>query len=1200
MNDENIITTIYDTDLGYMSLFCGMVFYDFQIRKYLNNVKINVNSEEFKRPPLVICATNLGDLIIYYYINRRELEPKLVNNFKNINIKTGMFKRSFFSNKPVTAEKNENALKTNQTNDPVNFNKFMNVNNKNKSSTNIQQNPPQRHSLSENSIQNNENTTNTEKKKNDQTDVKIEKNLLSNGINHTINNKVGNQEETSKKEAQLKKKEEEQPKINDKNTKKQENTNSNTYTNILSNSNINTGSNLNPNVNTNSNICLNSNTTTNTITSSNTSSNLNINTNVNKNTNPITNANANSNFSINTNSNKNTNTNSKTNTNSNPNTIINPDTNSILNTSTNPNINTNTNTNANTNTYSNTNTNGNGNNEDFLKYIEKYTEFELNNTFLPIIKKLEDRLDKLDDEFESNNSYETIRSDMINLCNKLKDLNTILIKKDDFENLTRKVDRTSINFKESEMIFKELQNKHTSDKELNEYLENMPEFRKINEVNKKYNIKYGKLKNMIESYGELLQELSEHSKQLSFPYLEEQIKLSKKYEGTYSKLKKGNTLSTSKISESVVDKYINICAEIKKKEEEISNKIAKIQRDIKNPFKKGFSVNHSEDIQKSSNYSINDESTYCEPLTNQNHFFKINAKVSNLINSCQGTYTIFNDFNTDTNFDDFYYERRKNKQASNQNNDKTFNDVNIIQINNIIDKLNLKKKEDNEIIDQINSQFERRRIQMNAENLPDLRISVEAYAKELLDTIPKGQKVLIETKQEQNKSKGNIHPISKIKIAEALSNTYKKEENNQNKSVPSKVEDHRSILGNQNIEQNRIINNLASNINPQEKKEESKSLFSNTNQPKKEEKKIENNSLFNFNSNAATNITESASLFGKNLVPDKKEENKNNLFTGSVIPQGDSKENKTTSPSLFNNISNKTDNTGSQMNLFQNSTNSKPKEEIKKENEVKKNLDNNVFGNLSLNNKSDTNILGSNKSINNLNSTTPPPKDNSKQEENKFSFGKNEQKSSLFSNNESNEQKSSLFGNNQIVSNNQVTEPKSSIFGNNQNTSKNQTNTGSIFNNANTQQNNIFGNVNPKSNNNNNVSFSHSGETSFGAKSSLVNNLTTSAYSNVNPSVNFTTIINSSIVNKPNNNTTNLSQQGFQNFSNQSSGFAGFSNNNNNNTGSFFASSNQNSGFSNNQNQSKSLNNQQNHLVSNQNKNNSTFFVANKDNEDFF
>ncbi len=562
MNDEIIIATIYDKDLNYMSLFCGMVFYDFQIRKYLNNVKINVNSEEFKRPPLVICATNLGDLIIYYYINRRELEPKLVNNFKNINIKAGKFKRSFVSNKPIAADKNESVSKPNSTNESVNFNKFMNVNNKNKSSTNVQQNAPQRPSLTENSIfniQNNENTTNTEKKN----DIKIEKNIFSTGFNQIINNKGGDQEDTSKKELQSKKKEEEQTNIIEKNTKKQENTSS--YTNIFSNPNTNTGSSLFSNVNTNSNISLNLNTIGNT----NTSSNLNVNTNVNKNLNPT--SNTNSNFNINTNSNKNTisnsNSNSNTNSISTPNTIINNNTNK------NTNKNTNTNIDINKNTYSNTDStkNGNGKNEDFLSYVYKYTNFELENTFLPIIKKLEDRLDRLDDEFESNKSYDNIRSGMINLCNKLKDINSNLIKKDDFEKLMRKVDKTGINFKESEMIFKELQNKNTTEKELNDYLENMPEFRKINEVNKKYNLKYAKLKNMVEYYGELLQELSEHSKQLGFPYLEEQMRLSKKYEGTYSKLKKGNTLSSSKISESVMDKYLNICAEIKKKEEEISN-----------------------------------------------------------------------------------------------------------------------------------------------------------------------------------------------------------------------------------------------------------------------------------------------------------------------------------------------------------------------------------------------------------------------------------------------------------------------------------------------------------------------------------------------------------------------------------------------------------------------------------------------------
>lgn len=613
MNDDDTIATIYDKDLSYMSLFCGMVLYDFQIKKYINNSKININSEEFKRPPLVICLTNLGDLIIYYYVNRRELEPRLVNNFRNINLKTGVYKRSFSCTKNLTSEKYENSQKSNSSNDARNFNMFLNCNNKNKNSTVIQPNQQQRPSINIDTnnpiIQINENSSsNPVIKKNDLNDIKIEKNTINSGFNKLASNK-GEIEDISKKDIHFKNKEE-GTKITDKTT----------ITKKSSNSNGNQ-----------ENSC-----------------------------------------------------------------------------------------------------------EEFVTYIYRYINFELEKTFIPIIKKLENKLDKLDDEFESNKPFDKIRSGMINLCSKLKDINTNLIKKDDFENLMKRVDRTSVNYKEAERIFKELQNKHTTDKEIDDYLDSLPEFKNVSEVNKKFKHKYSKLKNVVEAYGELLQELLELSKQFSFPNLEEQIKLSKKYEGTFNKSLKGNGVITSNLSEKVLEKYLMICKQLMTKENEISNKLEKIHKEIKNPSKKGFSVNHSEDIQKNSKYITNDESTNCDPFSNQNHFYKINSIVTNLISSCQGTYTIFNDFNTDTNFEDFYNERKKNKDKSKQIKEKKPIDSNVLKIDDIINKISNKKKDDSAILEQINSQFIKNKNQIKQNNFPNLRIGVESYAKELLELLPKG------------------------------------------------------------------------------------------------------------------------------------------------------------------------------------------------------------------------------------------------------------------------------------------------------------------------------------------------------------------------------------------------------------------------------------------------------------------------------
>lgn len=373
-------------------------------------------------------------------------------------------------------------------------------------------------------------------------------------------------------------------------------------------------------------------------------------------------------------------------------------------------------------------------------------------------------------------------------------------------------------------------------------------------------------------------------------------------------------------------------------------------------------------------------------------------------------------------------------------------------------------------------------------------------------------------------------------------------------------------------------------IKTQDKKEETNSLFG---KPNPEKNLIANTNIMGINN--VSNKQDGISLFGNNNILDKKEENKNNLFNSNIISQReDSKKDSNTlihqkkkeeqqkesnqdknifmnSKNIFNNVENTADN---KSNMTQKTKSPLINEEIKKETNDKNGIKID-FGNFTQN-KTDTNISNSNNLFTNLNITSPSSKNNTKPDENKFSFGKNENKS-----------------NNLFI---------------NQTSNNNQSNTSSIFNNSNPQtaSNNYLNNISNKPNNVPNTT-SHAGEIAFGTKSSLVNTFSSNPYAGVNPSVNLST--NQSTFNQGKSNPNGFSQQtssqsGFQTFSNQTSAFGLVNNQNNTNT---FFSNNQNNGIFSNQNQqNKNGFSQQNSLGTNQNLNKSGFVLQNKDNEDFF
>ena len=462
----------------------------------------------------------------------------------------------------------------------------------------------------------------------------------------------------------------------------------------------------------------------------------------------------------------------------------------------------------------------------------------------------------------------------------------------------------------------------------------------------------------------------------------------------------------------------------------------------------------------------------------------------------------------------------------------------------------------------------------------------------------------------------NLFPTKQSENSSNFLTKVQTEFKNENSEQDFKNKREENSLFKNIIPEKKVENNAFKNIIP-EKKEEN-SLFKNI----IPEKKVENNAF----KNIIPEKKEENSLF-KNIIPEKKEEN--NAFK-NIIP-----EKKEENNSILNNKKkeesikadrtdkNKPD-TGLFNNLFVNKLSNenlvdknaeKDKENVslfKLEEENKKqssNVNKNDLFNLNalsldkpFTNKQNAQEKPQSNFFNiNNNITTPPSKETKLQEENKFSFGKNDQKTT--------EIKNPLILNNNAFSD--VNDSKN-FFGKNSN---------SLLT---SNSNSIFSNPEKIANDN-----EHKQAIVFGSKSNLASAFS-NPYAEKKPSLN---LANSSSAFNLNNQTSNVANQsnqpfvkssivsgGFQNFTNKTSGFSsgtggqntGFFNNQGNQNSTFFVNQNtNNSGVVNVSNQSINNTgfyaNQSNQNMnstsanqSNQTQTNKGFFVKNKDDVDFF
>ena len=569
-NDDKIISTVYDKDLSYMSLFCGMQLYEYQLRKYLNKPKITIDSEEFNRSSLIFCLTNLGDLMIYNFINRRETDPKFLKEQKIANITSGSFKRSLNVN-PNNSEKDSNRQQQNKNEEKevinnkvvnkgfnINFNEInlndqnkikandnkINLNNENLKSNplNIQTNSNNEFSL----FQNNINQTN------------LEKELLQAKLNVMKIEAKLNQNPNIFQEAKNRNLEEVR-------TSREEN---------IQIDKLGKESRENNKIAT----------------------------------------------------------------------------------------------------------------EYLINRIDDYMKLALESYLKPITKDINNKMKEMDSEFECNISLKNYKEELEKLCHSLKKSFIKIMKEEEYDELNRQVIRTIKHYQDAEKIYREYENKTISEKEINDYIENNTKHEKIKKIMEKFKINYEKLKKIILNYNDLLIELKDKLKELDFSYIDEQLKVTKKYESCYSKFKKIDPFSTLTITVSLLEKFSKICESLKKNQDDIKKRVEKLKRNKINLTSKGFSVNFSEDIEKIYHLEKNNQAIF-EPFHNQNQYLKINEKVTKILNTSQGSINIFNDYNADCNIEDFFKNKKKQKLNIHTINKEEKIKNNIGKIDQIVSKL---------------------------------------------------------------------------------------------------------------------------------------------------------------------------------------------------------------------------------------------------------------------------------------------------------------------------------------------------------------------------------------------------------------------------------------------------------------------------------------------------------------------------------